>query len=85
MEHMQEQHPTITSKEDLANFIDSFRNDFLKNPSDWENPTIDSFLDGMAAWVRSMDNYYRNMGRVPPKSPDWSTFADILKAAKVYE
>jgi len=77
--------PTIVSKEDLANFIEALRDDFLHNSAGWENPTIDKYLDAMAAWVRSMDNYYRHVGEGPPIQPTWRTIGHILSAAKVYE
>jgi hypothetical protein len=53
----------ITSKEELADFIDALRDDFIEHQAGW-----DQFPDAMAAWVRSMDNVYRNMGEEPPAS-----------------
>jgi hypothetical protein len=75
----------VVSKEDLADFIDALRNDFLANPSEWENASVDQFLGAMSAWVRAMDNYYQNIGSAPVTSPSWSVFADILAASKIYE
>ena len=75
----------IVSKEDLADFIETLRDDFLKDPSAWENHTVDRYLDAMAAWVRDMDGYYKNDREIPPTLPTWQTMADILSAARVYE
>lgn len=75
----------IRSKEDLADFVESLRDDLLRDPDSWENPTLERYLDAMAAWIRSMDSYYTNVGQQPPEIPDWSIFADILSAAKIYE
>jgi hypothetical protein len=75
----------VNSKEDLADFIDAMREDFLRNPEDWENHTLDRFLDAMAAWVREMEGFYRNTGRPSVDTPTWSVFADILSAARIYE
>ena len=75
----------MSSKEDLANFIEAMREDLLRNPAQWENATLDLFLDAMAAWVRGMDGFYRNTGRQPIETPTWSVFADIISAAKIYE
>jgi hypothetical protein len=75
----------VNSKEDLADFIDAMKEDLSKNPEDWENHALDRFLDAMAAWVREMDGFYRNSGRLPVDTPTWSVFADILSAAKIYE
>jgi hypothetical protein len=75
----------VASKEDLADFIDALKENFVANPSEWESATMDRFLDAMSAWVRSMDNYYLNAGKAPVISPSWSVFAEILAAAKIYE
>ena len=75
----------VSSKEDLADFIDALKEDFIANPSAWENCTVVHYLDAMSAWVRAMDSYYQNAGKPPVKSPSWSVFADILAAAKIYE
>ena len=76
---------TIASKEDLADFIDALKANFIANPSEWENSTVGQYLDAMSAWVRAMDSYYQNSGKAPVKSPSWALFADILAAAKIYE
>ncbi|MGC2087683.1 MAG: hypothetical protein WA702_30450 [Bradyrhizobium sp.] len=75
----------VKSKEDLADFVESLRQDLLQDPDSWENPTLESYLDAMASWIRSMDHYRRNAGLPPAEIPDWSIFADILSAAKIYE
>jgi len=75
----------VNSKEELADFIDAMKEDLERNPEQWENATLDHFLDAMAAWVRAMDNLHRNTGRQPVVTPSWSVFADILAAAKDYE
>jgi len=85
MENSKMNSSSVSSKEDLADFIEALRTDFVENSAEWENPTVDKFLDAMAAWVRSMDNYYRNTGNAPVASPTWSVFADMLSAAKIYE
>lgn len=76
---------SVESKEDLADFLAALRNDLIENPDDWENQTLDRFLDGMESWVRVIDAYSRNAGDVEVLSPSWKTFAKILSAAKVYE
>ncbi|MGJ4934356.1 DUF7660 family protein [Bradyrhizobium sp. HKCCYLRH3083] len=76
---------TINSREDLVRFIEALRNDLAENREDWENPTLDSFLEAMAAWVHSMNGYYKNLQLPVPDSPSWKTVAEILIAAKIYE
>lgn len=75
----------INSKDDLADFVAALRYDLESNPAQWENPTLDRFLSAMERWVRSMDQYYKNIGQQPPQTPSWRTLADILYASKIYE
>lgn len=80
-----EQIKHIESKEQLADFIAALVQDLLNNRTEWENVTLDSFLEAMESWVRSMDNYYKNTGQAIPVTPSWKTFADMLYAGKIYE
>jgi hypothetical protein len=75
---------TINTKEDLAQFVEALKVDFLSNANEWENPNLEQFLEAMSAWISSMDMAYKNMGKAVPVQPDWSVFADILLAAKMY-
>ena len=75
----------IQTKEDLADFVREFREGLLLNPDDWENPDLEGFLAAMEAWIRSMDMYAKNSGDSDVTTPNWSTFAKILCASKVYE
>ncbi|SNY17140.1 hypothetical protein SAMN05660659_01454 [Pseudomonas sp. LAMO17WK12:I6] len=75
----------IETKEDFANFLHAFRETLLRQPDEWENSTLERFLDAMEAWVHSMDGYAFNSGDVDVLRPSWKTFAKILSAASVYE
>lgn len=75
----------VDSKEQLADFVAALARDLQENSRDWENVSLDRFLGAMAAWVRDMDEYYKNTGQPIPDTPTWRTFADILFAARVYE
>jgi hypothetical protein len=45
---------------------------------DWENPTLESFLEAMRAWLEAMGP------RVGDK-PSWRFIQAMVQAAKVYE
>jgi len=66
-------------------FTQQLAADFNTNPQDWENDSIDRFLEAIGAWVESMDGYYRIHEMSPPPDPDWSIIARMLLAAKSYE
>lgn len=75
----------ISSKEDLADFVEALCDDLKENPDRWENAKLESFLMAMGRWIRVMDNYYKNTGQPIPNAPSWRTVADMLYAAKMYE
>jgi hypothetical protein len=76
---------SINTKEDLADFVESLRNELSSCPGDWENQTLDRYLEAMEAWIRSMEYAYKNMGKEIPEQPSWKMIADILYSAKIYE
>ena len=75
----------ISSRADLVAFIRQLRCDLRDDPATWENVTLDSYMEAMAAWTEDSDGYYQNAGLPIPKTTSWQTLADILLAAKSYE
>jgi hypothetical protein len=53
-------------------------------PADWENTSIPEYLEAMAAWLRSYERAYLNMGE-PVPADGWAVFAQALRAAVIYE
>jgi hypothetical protein len=51
---------------------------------DWENSTLERFLDAFNALPGSIENAYTNTGRPVPESP-WTLVAEALKGARFYE
>ncbi len=73
----------IESKADFIHFLNMLSKDFEKNPDEWENKTIPSFLEQMAGWV---EDYSIS----PANDIAWDTiqfrvFAQILYMGKMYE
>ncbi|MES2643462.1 MAG: hypothetical protein V4850_28520 [Myxococcota bacterium] len=75
----------VVDQQSLATFIEEMAADFKRHPETWENADLHSFLTALAYWVEGMDGFYRNMGEAVPETPSWSTVAEMLAAAKVYE
>lgn len=75
----------VRTKQDLADFVSHLRSDFMENPIEWENQTLDRYFDAMESWIRVIDNYAENSGDADVRHPSWRTFAKILAAAKAYE
>lgn len=76
----------VMSPKDLSGFIGKMLIDYQTNKDNWENITLERFLEAMAAWVDEMDGYYENVGEpFDENQPSWSNFSDILSAATMYE
>lgn len=75
----------VRTREDLAAFVTTLRDDFVRSGTDWENPTLDRFLDALSAWITDAPGWYRNFGQELPAEGDWTFFARALAAAVVYE
>lgn len=50
----------------------------------WENGTLEQFLESLGALLGSIEYSYTNVGREVPSSP-WSLVADALRGARSYE
>jgi hypothetical protein len=50
----------------------------------WENDTLGTYLEAMAAWLDDCDGYYTDQHRVRPSNV-WVIFNDALRAATRYE
>lgn len=75
----------VDSREALAAHILGLRADLLERGHEWENPTLERYLEALAAWIHSSDGWYRNFNREMPPNGDWTLFARALSAAVVYE
>jgi hypothetical protein len=75
----------VRSRDDFVRFVAELRDDLLVQPEDWENGTLERFLEALAAWVHDMDAYYTDNGLKPPVKLNWQFMADMILAAKHYE
>ena len=76
----------VTDRQTFVKFLELLSKDLLDNPESWENKTLPDFLEALSAYTKDIQGYYDNMKlNVSADKPDWSTFADIFKGAKIYE
>ncbi|MER6571052.1 hypothetical protein ABT288_33945 [Streptomyces sp. NPDC001093] len=75
----------LRDRDELVAFLRDLHRDFQQRGHEWENPTLDRFLEALAAWVEGSENWYRNFGKELPAEGDWAYFARALTAATVYE
>ncbi|MCZ4124870.1 MULTISPECIES: DUF7660 family protein [Streptomyces] len=74
----------VDSREALVAHILDLRADLLDRSDEWEIPTLEQYLEALAAWIESSPNWYRNFGQEMPIDDDWTFLARALSAAKVY-
>ena len=74
----------VRSREDLVQFVTSLRNELVSG-SEWENDTLDRYLEALAGFTQDLHGAYENQGEQVPEQPTWSTVARMLLAATAYE
>lgn len=82
---LDEQLETVESREDFVAFLEALVSDLHTHREDWENATLEGYLDALSAWAGDMAGYFRNRGETVPESPSWRLLATMLRAARDYE
>lgn len=81
---------SVSSEQDLIRFIGVLSNDLLQNNEEWQNVTLPDYLEGMGAFLESLNSRELSEGvkTLDLKSIDanaWRAFAIILLTSGVYE
>jgi hypothetical protein len=76
---------SIRTREDLASFVRFLHKDLSQHGDQWENPTLERYLEAMSAWLADAEGYFRNRDDQPPGAPTWKLVAEILWASAIYE
>ncbi|MFF9018052.1 hypothetical protein ACF09C_34485 [Streptomyces sp. NPDC014870] len=77
--------PEPRTREDMVAFLRDLHKDFRSRGHEWENGTLDDFLEALAAWVHDAHGAYRNAGEQFPADGDSTFMARALHAATIYE
>lgn len=85
MTKVHEQVEQIETRHDLVALIQALRSELAASPDEWENVTLERFLDALASWTEDMDAVLSRTGEPVPTAPTWRTFGQMLLAASVYE
>ena len=75
----------IQTCDDFIAFLGELLRDLHTKPGEWENPTLEAYLEAMAAWVEDVSGSNVNQGFSMPLHPSWKTLGEILLASKYYE
>ena len=71
---------------EFIDFLKDFRKDLKENQSNWENRTLEDFLEAMEVYSEDIQGFYDNMKmNIDADKPTWENFAAIMKGAKIYE
>jgi hypothetical protein len=74
------------TRKKFIKFIKEFRNDLENNKPEWENQTLESFLEAMERYTEDIQGYYDNVNLIiNTNEPSWENFANILKGSSIYE
>lgn len=71
----------ITSLTDLAGIVEQMLTDLRTHPDEWENCTLDAYLDSLAGYLRDQPTPTPQT----PNQPTWQLIAHTLIAATGYE
>lgn len=76
----------IETRNDFAKLLDLLHKDYIANSEEWENTSLEMYLEAMAAWLKDSEKYYAHRGELTNlDQPSWRVLADALLAARVYE
>jgi len=75
----------VRSCGELVSLVRELRQDYLRRGHEWENQSLDGFLEALAAWMHDSPGWYQNVGEDLPEGGDWTFLARALQAATVYE
>lgn len=75
----------VRSRDELVAVVRELHQDYLRRGHEWENQSLDRFLEALAAWVEDSPGWYRNSGKDLPEGGDWPFLARALQAATFYE
>ena len=73
----------ISCKEDFLSFLAQLAADFRASPQEWENRTVDQYLEAMRSWVEDFSTSEYN--DVDWSRVEYSIMARILYMGKLYE
>jgi hypothetical protein len=85
MEELIKKMENLNSQEDFLGFLELLIQDLRNNPDEWENKSLESYLEAASSWTKDMHGYYQNNNLPIPQNVNWKVFANILIAAKMYE
>lgn len=69
----------IKDSKEFISFLKAMESDFKSNQEHWNNTSIDSYFESIAAWISSQDECIND------EVFDWSIIAKLMYIGKIYE
>jgi hypothetical protein len=81
-----EQVEQVGSEADFVAFLCDLRDDYLDNPEQWQNASLEAFLDALVTCAAEISLHRRPVDEnlLDALGSSWKMFAQILLAAKYY-
>jgi hypothetical protein len=70
----------VATAADVQRVLSEMRSDLQNHPDEWENPTLDRYLDALAASVETLEEAHSG-----GQQPTWRLVAELLVKASGYE
>ena len=74
-------HPSLAGRDQLLAALGEMRAELAAGAQDWENVTLDRFLEAFEALMESIENAYTNTDRPVPADP-WRIVADVFRGTR---
>lgn len=76
----------VRTHADLVEMLGRMRDDYHQSGRDeWENATLDRYLEALQALAHALPNLYANCGQSMPEQPTWEMVALLVAGATGYE
>lgn len=76
----------VQSREQFAVFVSGLLKELQERPEEWENRSLEDFLEALAAYATDVPGYLKNVrSPIDPAKPSWELFALIVAGAAIYE
>ena len=80
----------VTDKKSFIEFLELLKEDLKTTGNQWENKTLEDFLEAMINYSADIQGYYDNRkneigDHINADVQSWRVFADILRGFRIYE
>jgi len=76
----------VDNRKEFIDFIEKLSSDLRENPENWENKSLEDYLEAVARYATDIQGYYDNTKQnIDADKANWQTFADIFLGARIYE